>query len=530
MINIQTGSNPGSGLKLLAYLPFVTLKKSNNPGVSKKSDGTTNADGTLYPSDLNNSSNIGSLKSFAAQMASLSLGLATNDDRIANNAMKTFVGENYFSKYKKFMYAKVQVAKRWWQEFNTSTPASSSYGYKVIELDSTRALMVYTLSNGNFYCNVITRDASDVITLGTPVLINGTTSGITQDNWDAVLIDTDRVLFTWVNNHYLLTISGDVVTNASNIASNAGAGYGNSIALAKITTNQALMVYSHNTTNVLQTRVISVSGTTITESSVVGNSDVTNYISIMMDTTTKGLISYYTGTQQKCLVFSVSGTTVTLNTAVNVGSAGEHKSYRGMQTKLATDKYLLLTVGSGSTTSPRGKAFVISVSGTVPTPTSNDIGTVNPIKSTLNSSIVPIVAGTSYFFMRKLTISGTTVTQDSFKSIGVFSDSTQGVTYRYQDGKIISWGTDYYIYGYKTTNGSSWTYVGLVGASAGTNFEFYDDATIIGSVHSDDYPLFESVIDLNDAISTGKKCYFGIKNTSGATRTIALQELVVEVE
>src|SRR5260221_14221635 len=108
MINILTGaSSGGSPGKLFAYLPFAKLTNNRQKGLSKRSDGTTDAEGTLYPTDLNTSSGIGSINSFAAQMANYSAGKGVDDNVYTNNQTKYFVGENYFTKYKRFKTATV---------------------------------------------------------------------------------------------------------------------------------------------------------------------------------------------------------------------------------------------------------------------------------------------------------------------------------------------------------------------------------------------------------------------------------------
>lgn len=531
MINILTGgSGSGGGLKLLAYLPFVKMKNNKAVGLSKRSNGSTDAEGTLYPSDLNTASNIGSLNSFASQMANYSLG-TSDDETPGNNITKMLVGENYFNKYKRFKYAKVRIAKKWKQSISNISVDTNSIPHKFVELDSTRGVMFFKVAGTGYYAQVIQRDAStNVITMGTPVQLETNNNSTSPWYLDAVKINTDKIL--WIHsstsNARVMTISGTTITLGTAVAFTAGAD--SEITIAYLDTDKAIITYNESSDG--KARVITVSGTTITMNTVASMGENAKQCYVEPNTTTTAQVTYYVGTQQKTRVLSVSGTTVTPQTAATVGATGEHSTSKGLFRKIATDKFIFFPNGALT------KGWVIGVSGTTSTATSSTL-TITDQQSEYNG-IIEVVAGTTYDLYRitdsnsnrkvkRISISGTAITDSNQKSITDDSESN-GQILNIQQGTVWHWGTDIFLYAAGRSFGSHNGFYGYIGNVGSTTFELYNDATIIGSAKTVDYSFIEETYSIDSAITTGKKCYFGIKNTTASARYISLFELLVEVE
>lgn len=529
-LNVNPNSGAGGGLRLLAYLPFVKMKNNRAVGLSKRADDTTAADGTLYPVDLNTSNNIGALNSFVAQMAGYLLE-TTDDETPGNNVTKMLVGENYFQKYKRFKYASIRIAKKWRQNISNISVDTNSIPHKFVELDANRGIIFFKVAGSGYYVQAIERDpTTNVIILGTPLQIETNNNSTDPFYLDAVLINTNKVLFVQAStgNARVVSVSGLVCTLGTAVSYTGG---GSAVTLAYLDTDKAVVAY--NETSDGRIRVITVSGTTVTVNTVAAFGEGQNCDNpyVVPNTTTKTQVTYSVGNQQKTRVISISGTTCTPETAINVGAAGEYLTLKGMFHKIATDKWILMSAQA------KTKAWIITASGTTSSATSSNLA--NAIGYSRWNSFIEVTAGSVYLFyqisddsslrkVRKITISGTTITDTA--PVDVSADRQDSSTTYIYEGTIWHWGTDTFLYSSGRTFGSHTGFSGYIGNVGATTFELYNNATIIGSAISTDYSFIENKHLIDVAITTGKKCYFGIKNTSGAGRYIALAELLVEVE
>lgn len=531
MINILTGgSGSGGALRLLAYLPFVKMAINPAVGLSKKSDGTTNAEGTLYPTDLNTSSNVGSINSFAGQMAGYSLG-TTDDLTPGNNVTKTFVGENYFSKYKRFKYAKLNVALKWRQAISTPGGDSNSIPHKFVELDSTRGVLFFKVAGSGYYAQVIQRDGSNNFTFGSAVQLDNNNSSADMWYLDAVKVNTDKIIFihSQTTNVRAMSISGTTITLGSGVAYAAGGDA--EVTIAFVDNDKAIIGF--NESNDGKARIVTVSGTTCTVNTNVSMGENAKQVYVQPNSTSKAQVTYYVGTQQKTRVLSISGTTITAETAATVGSTGEHGSKKEFFRKIASDKFLLFTTGA------TGKAWIISVSGTSSSVASSTL-TQGSILGDQYNGLIEITAGTlyhlyqitdnnSYKKVRTLTISGTSVTDSNIQDIS--SDVTSnGQIINIDKGTSWKWGSDVFLWTSGRSFGSWNGFYGYMGKASSHIFEFYNNGVIIGSAKTVDYNFTQPQYDVDVAITTGKKCYFGIKNTSATASYLGMSELLVEVE
>ncbi len=158
------------------------------------------------------------------------------------------------------------------------------------------------------------------------------------------------------------------------------------------------------------------------------------------------------------------------------------------------------------------------------------------ISNTPYGGTVEISAGTTYHlyecdgssqtWVRRLNVSGTTVTVDAIEACSKDQDSTY--TYRYFIGQIYigKWGSDFALLTLSTGSVDNLSiYFGTTGP---LTMGIYSDATLIGSIaptynfSAKSYPI--------SGIASGKRLYIGVKNTSGGTRSFVIEELTVNVK
>ncbi len=236
MINIglQGGSSGGGSLiKTVHIAPIVKLGDNLAVGMSQDGSGN-NAQGTLYPSNLNTA------LTSQTQITSLFLTEAQqyytlDDQQYDVNEVKTKIGEAFFSKYKKLaalLYSSYTALPR-------TLPNATVYineTFKIEWLDATRFLMLYADNSSGYVLKVVVGQVGSdgMVTWGTPAVIK-TFTDATHYGYGAIgmaITDTDKALVTYTNKvstSYLLkarvvTISGLVATPQSEGADNTNFG------------------------------------------------------------------------------------------------------------------------------------------------------------------------------------------------------------------------------------------------------------------------------------------------------------------
>lgn len=527
MIDLQIkNTDDSNGLKRgIHYLPFIPLIRTLQTGLAKRSDGTTDADGILYPNTINNTSGIGSVNSFIGGITGISAP-STNDEMFTNNQTKVFVGLEWFSKYKRLINAALMTGLKGRQNAVPNSIDSNSGPFKLITLDSTRAVLLYKPGGTGLYAIVLKRGTGDAITYGTPFAIHGSNVGMSKQNVDGVLINTDKVFVVNSCNGEgrVLSISDTTITMgsaASGFVYHAGSGI--DCSLTKLDTDKVVVVYYDNNANASYAKCATVSGTTITAGSEVNIGNNHNTPIVLGNGTGDAFVVMSLSGGTKGRVLTVSGTTINPEASADVLVTGTINA-KHRYVKLASNKFLVL--------SSTDKAVVITVSGTGFSVVSNNLttGMISVDGNTSYGAILEITTNTTYQLYegvgdgstlrtRYLTISGTTVTDGTAEVI-----SYDGGYMSYTVAAI--WGS---AIGIVSLNNSQNQMMAYLAAAGPTTYEIYNDTTIIGGTRTDNFSFVAKTLTIDGNINA-KRFYFGIKNTSGATRYITLTTALVEVK
>ncbi len=524
MIDLQIkNSDNSNGMKRgLHYLPYVQLLPNWAVGLTKRSDGTTDANGILYPTGLNNSTNLGNIRDFIANASSLSVpGLGTDSQQITNNQTKTLVADEYFSKYKRLIYASLHTGIKGGQTFSATNPNDI---FKLIQLDSTRVVVLYGWSGSGtgrvyLYAQVVQRGVNDVLTWGDSVQLGDMSNTVSKETVDGVLINTDKVFLlyndTGESKVRVISISGLVITAGTSATGGATSTLLVTGAVTKINTDKAMTVYNEGGT--CFARCFTVSGTTITSGSSVNLGSRTSPY-LIGNNTTQAFYICKNGSDTSGRVLDVSGTTITANAEATVRTGGTCLR-RHQFVKIASNKFMVLTSDDNG--------VICTISGTSFSTANNSLSS-GLISTNGNAvgAIVEITAGATYKYyqgtpatVRNFTISGTTVTEGAAETLMTDSNNLY---------KIFAdiWGSDIGILSINANNNTLYIYIAATGSSS---YELYSDATLISGTITDANSFVAKTVALNTAINS-KKFYFGIKNKSGATRYFKLTDMMVEVK
>ncbi len=530
MIDLQIKNTDDSvGLKRgLHYLPFIKMDKYLQVGLTKRSDGTTDADGILYPNNLNNTTNIGAVQSFLSGITGVS-GLSTNDEMFSNNQTKVLVGSEWFSKYKRLIHVSLMSGIKARQAATGQSLDSNTGPWKIIPLDSTRALILFKAGGSGLFAQVISRDGSNVITYGTAQQIHPNNESMSKHVVDGVLIATDKVFVVYTESGTgkgrVLSISGTTIT-AGTAVTIQDSTTATSITVTKLDTDKVVVAWQESSTCFVE--CCTVSGTTITEGTAVNAGSTRSNPYVLGDSTTTAflIMKVSSGSAEKGRVLSISGTTITANTEADVSTTGDVQN-RHQYFKATSNKFVCFTSDD--------KGIVISVSGTSFSVNASTMST--GFISTYGSNwgaLIEITAGSAYHYYQggaggsngirvcAITISGTTVSDGTAETLTTDQVSNQQYMYQIHADK---WGSDIGILSLGNQNSLS-VYIATAGA---TTYELYNDTAIIGSTRTDNFSFVSKAITVDASINS-KKLYFGIKNTSGASRLISLISLTAEVK
>jgi hypothetical protein len=524
MIDLQIkNSDNSNGLKRgMHYLPYVQLLPNWAVGLTKRSDGTTDANGILYPTGLNNSTNLGNIRDFIANASGLSVpGLGTDSQQITNNQTKSLVADEYFAKYKRLIYASLHTGIKGGQTFAATNPTDI---FKLIQLDSTRAVALYGFGGSGtgriyLYAQVVQRGVDDVLTYGSSVQLADMSNTVSKETVDGVLINTDKVFLVFNNTSAaqgrVLTISGTTITagTAVNIGNTATLYVTGGV--TKLDTDKVILTFNEGGTS--YARVCTVSGSTITSGSTVSLGSKTSPY-VIGNSTVQAFHICNNGSDTMGRVLDISGTTITANTEATV-IAGYACVRRHQFTKVSSTKFLVLASDdNGHICTISGTSFSVAHSGL-------SAGLIS-VSGNAVGAIVEITAGTTYKYyqgtpatVRNFTISGTSVTEGTAETLMTDSNNLY---------KIFAdiWGSDIGILSINASNNTLYIYIAAAGNSS---YELYSDATLISGTITDTNSFVARTTALNTAINS-KKFYFGIKNKSGATRYFKLTDMMVEVK
>lgn len=536
MINISNSSGGGSGLKQGGqYVPF--MKFSDNPviGASKASDGSTNAYGTLYPTNVNNDNNLGAIQTYLTAQLNTNLtniGLGVDDYYYTASQTKFKVAESYFNKYKRFIYSKVRHALRYNDPVSIFPSGSTSNAVcKIVGLDSTRFVLIYVSSSSTkLVASVGTIAAAGTITFGAEYNISTTNHGVTSsDRVNACLINTDKVAVIYYQTttteamSVVISMSGNVITAGTEVSLSTGLLGTYKMGIFKSGTDAFIASYGSSSGTVLSIRAATVSGTTITygtAGTVAGN--IGHCVITKASASNKGLAFYDDrGGSGTVCPFSWSGTVVTMGTrTVLTGASTASNNGQLEAIEISADKWFV--VGTSGSITPITTSVLVASYYTM----GSNTGFTGS-----NYLIVPINAGVSYALYSNSRASIITIDQTtglpSYTSGNVAAVAEQKLDPTGSATPVTSVVGSYLVTMNNTQSASGGPYAYYAVADAST-VTLYSDAVSAGAFTPTLLMAYNQYV--MEISASGKKAYLGVENTGSNTKYIQVGDVLMEVE
>ncbi|MFH1157596.1 MAG: hypothetical protein V1721_01735 [Pseudomonadota bacterium] len=244
----------------------------------------------------------------------------------------------------------------------TVVNATSTVNSSVAMLTSTKAIAVYR-GTSNFAQAVILDVSGNIITAGTPVSISAENS---PDTEVVALTSTSALMIyrgvTSVKiRGCVLSVSGSTIT-VNTLYDVVASGSPGTCHLALLSSTKAICAFFANTGTAHKAVIIDVSGTTLSMGTAVtvlssAGSDANDIVAL---SSTKAMITYGgTSGYLAAMILDVSGSTITTNTALTNISASTVINYPPSPVALSSTKVLCFYVDSSTSV----KAVVLSVSG-----------------------------------------------------------------------------------------------------------------------------------------------------------------------
>jgi hypothetical protein len=260
--------------------------------------------------------------------------------------------------------------------FNSNT---SNAVFKSFELDATRFIVFYRQQAGTtgVYAVVGQSNGDGTVAWGAPLLM--CTRDMYNENFDAVLINTDKVLIAidapgspFNINTAVVTVSGTALT--LNSAVQAAAVQSSFKRLVKIGTDKAILSYENGNVSLI---CVSVSGTVPSYGSIATIASSSKGI-LAPNGTDKAQIAYINSTWFSAVV-TVAGTTITVQAGVQVAFNGSYGYRQSELFAITTDKFLFYTDSAsvGYPSRDRFKFGLITVSSTTTTLTKSFYTPIN---------------------------------------------------------------------------------------------------------------------------------------------------------
>jgi hypothetical protein len=314
---------------------------------------------------------------------------------------------------------------------NTTWP---SLGAKIYHLGSNMFAMIYTAnSNADAYAVIVTVASDGSITFGTPsaFILGGAYDSLLSD-----IVALSSTLFVIAHKQTLwaCSVSGTAIAVGTGLANTANTLTTGTPSLTAIDSTRFVCVGSLATTSYVTSVAGSVSGTTITLGSKV---DLTaaagdTYAACVKVSTDKVLAAYIlaaSGTTIRGKILSLTGTSIS---AGSEATGTLVQGYLNSKTiaALGTDKALIVAPSTSSTT-VKSQAIVASVSGTTITfGTAVNIAFIGG-SSTVGGGVPKIICASSgaacvgnKSYLAPLSISGTTITVRTLQpSLGGWADA-----------------------------------------------------------------------------------------------------------
>ena len=334
-----------------------------------------------------------------------------------------------------------------------SSPFAKSTGnlaFKTIELDATRFIVFYRQQAGTtgIYAVVGSTNANGTVTWGAPLLMY--TVDWYNENFDAVLINTDKILIAlpvgasnYINTA-VVTISGTgIALNTPVQVINVAPSYKQ---LVKVGTDKAILAFENGSN--INLYCVSVSGTVPSYGSLATIASASKPM-FAPNSTDKCQIAYIGSGGWYSAVVTTSGSTITVQAGVQINYDTNYSYRYIMMFQITTDTFMFWTHWGTVQYQSRNRyrAGLITVSGTNTTLASSNYLPSGWWGDSLMYT-KPIDA-TSFYFYRyeaqrvtgaKVTLSGTTLTFPNmpYKSFGWNENQGDQQIYKYQQYNNIT--------------------------------------------------------------------------------------------
>lgn len=546
-LNVNPSATGGASVKYRDFPLFVKLADNLKIGLSKRSNGTTNADGTLYPTNFPNEQYTGYIQnkineqfpSWGTNQADVGLGI--DDGNYTNNQTKYKVAEAFVNKWKRFKYAKIigaLIAGSQSPALGISGALVNDFG-DIVDLGSNKFVLFFSQSSGTVgsYAVVGTVNPSTgAVTWGTPVTFSTSQSSIYRSYFKAVLINTDKVAFVYRYNGgtdgvyiRVLTVSGTTITMGTQVTANVTGhdwGYG----IVKMGTDKYLASYArYNGGYRTYLRAGTVSGTTITQGAESNDSNDSNNTKLYRIADDKALMIYHgNNTGQNyynyAQIITLSGTTITQNSQLEIQGSSPYAGSRFEAVQFTTDKWIFYNAENNGSSYVNAEVF--DTSGTSISRLKDGkltASNIQPGRAALRSYSggVAVVDFYGPYGSATLTIDASyNISQVSGSGITLAVPLSGGNEYDVLFGQV---GTAMMAFHKQSPNLNTarYSYSGTV------TVELYNDATIIGSSATLGMPLGTTLVQADVAVNN-EKGYLGIKNVSGASVWLSVIEVLME--
>ena len=546
MIDINLTKQRNTAQKSVHYMPSMRLRDNLRIGMSYNHDGSTQAKGTLYPYNMNNVSDIGSVSTMYSNEYSGYSDFDLDNESFTNNEIKFKTGEAYFQLYKKLKGVTVAFLQQVLGLSSGSILNSGSLLPKAYALSSTTFVVVYVNTGGTagIYAVVGTVNATTgAVTYGTPVSLCTATPNNVQ-YFDFTQIDTSKFVLAFHNStttfgNVCFTVSGTTITAGIAVdvtITNTSSLNNCSMHIEKASTSAFMVAFSDgNASGVIRAYYATVSGTAITagsETNMFGGSSQRYSPQIALSSATAGMIAVYDNTNNlRVQPFTVSGTTITPQTEAQISSNNSFQPTRldrgRLFVALSNGWFYAFSGYSGS-----GEHYYMSVSGGVVSVV--DFATSNVLPSaTYGSASDPWQVSTNeWCYLVK-------VSQISYLVTFSFDTTTQRMNIVRRDSvvnpyvisldvnAIVKVGTQYVIMSAANALTSNLYNATLQEGSAELRFE--GEASAFATISNPKWGWAYARSIFNKTLSR-TVAYLSIKNVTGNTVQIKTTDWHVEVE
>lgn len=538
MINLNaTPAQKNTAQKGVHYPVFLLLNDNRRIGFSKAYDGTTDAKGTLYPTNFNNSSYFGNLQSELSTAHGNSGGFPQDSQVYTNNEVKYKTGEKWIQKYRTLKsMAMACVIKEPAGGACNITANGGLRSNKIIPISTDKFMVIYQQNSpSGLYARIGTVNATTgAITYGTAVQISTNTTSWNYVDMISINTDKNAIIYRDGSNNInvvVCTVSGTTITLGT--AHTTAVTTGTCVRIKKVDTDKFLYAYVLGSTET-RMRICTVSGTTITAGTDTSINTSRYGLDIEMQSTTLGLVLQNDSSGNLYgRAFSISGTTPTFNTEVQLTTTGNYY-VSGVQ-----DNVMQWVSGGFYYYHNKnlGVQLLIEVTATVPAvvhaPTNNtdDQGNVNCYYMT-----APITVGTNEYMYAYMNASNNAIW---FSNV-LIDTTAKTITLTPMQAY---YSTSYNSFGYhciqkigslylalgNTTSDNAGNLTEAVFAEASLELRLGSEGTAFATVSNAKYAWVYKTFLTPKAVNSSF-LYLSLKNVSGATRTIQTKNYFVEVD